>query len=112
MSNRTLIEINHDYEGRMGDGFIEALGRYLRSASRESAEALERYGARVIGMRHHSGKFILDGTPDGFPPQYLTRAAQPAGELCPKCGGTHRERYEGACDGPPRAAPPPWGMQG
>jgi hypothetical protein len=22
-------------------------------------------------MRHHADKFILDGTPDGFPPHYL-----------------------------------------
>lgn len=77
MSNRTLIEINHDHAHRLDEGFLEALGRYLASASRENAEGLERYGVRVLGMRHHSEKFILDGTPDGFPPMYLTRAIAP-----------------------------------
>lgn len=73
MSNRTPIEINHDLEGDLDFGFVPALKYYLRSASRESAEELRRYGVRVIGMRHHSGKFILDGEPDGFPVQYLMR---------------------------------------
>jgi hypothetical protein len=74
MSNRTLIEINHDFASDLTPGFVAELQFYLRSASREAAEALERYGVKVIGMRHHSGNFILDGTPDGFPVQYLTRA--------------------------------------
>jgi hypothetical protein len=71
MSNRTLIEINHDYAGHLGDGFKVALLRYLRSASAETAKDLEQFGVRVIGMRHHSGNFILDGTPEGFPVLYL-----------------------------------------
>jgi hypothetical protein len=74
MSNRTLIEINHDFYHRLDDDFVPTLNRYLRSASRETAEALELYGVRVIGMRHHSGNFILDGTPDGFPVQHLERS--------------------------------------
>jgi hypothetical protein len=73
MSNRTLIEINHDAL-EVSDGLLEALHRYVKSASRENADWLKHYGIHVIGMRHHSGNFILDGTPDGFPVQYLTRA--------------------------------------
>lgn len=74
MSNRTLIEINHDFSHRLDDDFPPALQRYLASANRETADALTRYGAHVIGMRHHSGRFVLDGTPDGFPVMYLDRA--------------------------------------
>lgn len=75
MSLRTLIEINHDFADhqRHGDGFAQVLHRYLCSANREMAEALERYGIRVLGMRHHSGNFILDGTPDGFPVKHMPR---------------------------------------
>lgn len=74
MSNRSLIEFNHDFAGDLSVEFVAALRRYLNSASRESAEGLERYGVRVVGMRHHSSSYVMDGTPDGFPPQYLTRA--------------------------------------
>lgn len=77
MSMRTLIEINHDYGDRMGD-LLPFLERYISSASRESAEELERFGVRVIGMRHHSCRFIIEGEPDGFPPHYLNNPAQPA----------------------------------
>lgn len=76
MSNRTLIEINHDFAGGLGEPFAAAVRRYLQSASLETASELEHYGVRVLGMRHHSGKFILDGDPDGFPVQFLTRAAK------------------------------------
>ena len=74
MSNRTLIEINHDFSHRLDVEFLATIDRYLASGSRDDAEALERYGVRVIGMRHHSGRFVLDGTPDGFPVMYLDRA--------------------------------------
>lgn len=61
MSNRTLLEINHDCSGaidRAPSGqFERALLRYLRSASKENAAALEPYGIRVFGMRHHSEGF-------------------------------------------------------
>jgi hypothetical protein len=74
VSNRTLIEINHDFCHALDHPkFLRDLRRYLNSASRETADALERYGVRVIGMRHHSGNFVLDGEPDGFPVQYLER---------------------------------------
>lgn len=73
MSNRSLIEINHDFCSDLGDPmFVRALQRYLRSASRENADGLRPWGARVVGMRHHSTNFIIDGTPDGFPVMHLT----------------------------------------
>lgn len=76
MSNRTLIEVNHDFCGDLSDEFVATLKRYLRSASRETAEPLRRFGIRVIGMRHHSGNFILDGEPEGFPALCLTPLGQ------------------------------------
>lgn len=70
---RTGPQGDHDFGPEAGGGeFLVRLARYLRSADRDNAEALERWGIRVIGMRHHSGNFILDGEPDGFPVQYLT----------------------------------------
>lgn len=74
MSNRSLIEINHDCTGDIGrhaDRVVALLTRYLSSASKDHAQALEFYGIRVIGMRHHSGNFIVEGEPDGFPVQHL-----------------------------------------
>lgn len=64
MSNRSLIEINHDYVGtidkaREGE-FERALLRYLRSADTDSAANLERFGVRVFGMRHHSDGFNIE----------------------------------------------------
>lgn len=57
MSNRTLIELNHDFthyvEGEP-EAFARALAAYARSASKENAEKLERWGVKVFGMRHHS----------------------------------------------------------
>jgi hypothetical protein len=63
MSNRTLIEINHDLSGvieRAPAGAVEhALLRYLRSASKENAAKLADYGIKVFGMRHHSEGFEI-----------------------------------------------------
>lgn len=63
MSNRTLIEINHDTAAFNingdGDAFIGALTSYLASGSPENAERLKRYGIRVFGMRHHSEAFRI-----------------------------------------------------
>lgn len=74
MSNRSLIEINHDFAGDLGADFMLALGRYLRSADSRNATELERWGVTVVGMRHHSEKFVIDGRAEGFPPRYLTPA--------------------------------------
>lgn len=67
MSNRTLMEFNHDHAysvERDPEGFVRAVSLYLSSGSRREAEALERYGVTVIRMRHHSDDFMV-----GLPPE-------------------------------------------
>lgn len=60
MSNRTLIEINHDYARELRTpAFLDALALYVKSASPETRERLERFGVRVFGMRHHSDGFTV-----------------------------------------------------
>lgn len=63
MSNRSLIEFNHDFSHaikRDPAGFAADLGAYLSSASPRTASILEdRYGLRVFGMRHHSDGFDI-----------------------------------------------------
>lgn len=74
MSMRTLIEINHDYSDRLDDpAFVAFLQRYLASGGAREAEQLERFGVRVVGMRHHSSKYVIKGDADGFPPTYLDK---------------------------------------
>ena len=75
MSNRTLIELNHDYQHELGSAeFAQLLRNYLGSGHKDDAVALERFGARVVGIRHHADKFIIDANADGFPPLYLKPA--------------------------------------
>lgn len=60
MSNRTLVEINHDLAHRFKDpAFLEALDRYTKSASPENAAELKKFGITVHGMRHHSESFNI-----------------------------------------------------
>jgi hypothetical protein len=60
MSNRTLVELNHDLWGKMNSAeFLAALQAYLGSASPENADRLSRYGVRIFGMRHHSEGFDI-----------------------------------------------------
>ena len=79
MSNRTLIEINHDYwahiDARPRD-FIETLQSYLSGGSGRASEALERYGIRVITLRHHSENFNIPDGAEGF-----ARTAHEGGKL-------------------------------
>jgi len=64
VSNRSFIEINHDYAGeisRAPAGTIERLLlAYLRAGSRDDADALSRYGISVLYMRHHSDAATLN----------------------------------------------------
>ena len=63
MSNRSLIEINHDFSGtvrRDQNGFLNTLLAYLGSASPENAAALAHFGIKVFGMRHHSDPYAID----------------------------------------------------
>lgn len=60
MSNRTIIEINHDCYSKINSvGFLDAIASYINSGSREDADDLERFGVRVFGMRHHSDPFSV-----------------------------------------------------
>ena len=55
MSNRTLLEINHDLGAiieRDPEGFAAAIGMLLRSGNPN--RALERFGVSVGPTRHHS----------------------------------------------------------
>ncbi len=60
MSNRTIVELNHDHSYRMNShDFLTALSRYLGSGSEEDADHLKSFGVRVFGMRHHSDPFSV-----------------------------------------------------
>lgn len=57
MSNRSLIELNHDYAHRIvanSEEFLALLQEYLASGAVHEPYKLERLGVRVIGMKHHS----------------------------------------------------------
>jgi hypothetical protein len=57
MSQRSIIEINHDVPGQVpGDQgrLYELLMRAIASGSDESWKPLERYGFRRITQCHHS----------------------------------------------------------
>lgn len=60
ISNRSLFEFNHDYWWKIESTraeFGEALQQFLASASLKNADALERFGIRWFGTRHHSDAF-------------------------------------------------------
>lgn len=60
MSNRTLIEINHDFGFRMDNPDIaRLLGRSVRSNDAQDWEKLEYFGIRKIVTRHHSDKATI-----------------------------------------------------
>lgn len=66
MSQRTIAEFNHDfcYEiKRRPDNFAGLLILALTSGSRESWEALERFGLRRVVQCHHSDdrKAVVNG---------------------------------------------------
>lgn len=67
MSIRTLIEINHDNTHDLDDRLLVVLGSYLRSGAKKRHEYdLERYGTRVISIRHHSTIYHIPADTDGF----------------------------------------------
>lgn len=67
MSIRILIEINHDKMNSLDADLIRTLESYLCSGDEERhAEALERYGIRVISSRHHSTIYHIPADTDGF----------------------------------------------
>jgi hypothetical protein len=77
MSIRTLVEFNHDCAHEISDQpleFAALLKRFLCSGSNREAEALERYGFRVVSQRHHADTFHIDNKTDGFPAKYYARS--------------------------------------
>lgn len=63
MSNRTLIEINHDLAGeieRRGPEFLAALGAHLRAIPYGKLPYELFPGARVLGARHHSEPYLIE----------------------------------------------------
>ena len=60
MSNRSLLEINHDFYGELNTiAFRDALANYVTNPSLKNQEDLEQFGVRVFGIRHHSVKFEI-----------------------------------------------------
>jgi hypothetical protein len=63
MSNRTIIEINHDYWHKIeadGDGFAQLVVDFTRACDPGIAAALrDRFGAAVLGTVHHSDKIAI-----------------------------------------------------
>lgn len=58
MSNRTLIELNHDFASHFNEyssskEILDNLTRFLRNCDKSAAENLERHGIKVIMTVHH-----------------------------------------------------------
>jgi len=64
MSNRSLIEINHDYTHRIESEpleFVRVVRECLRSGDfKRNDSELKNFGLRVFGMRHHSDGFDIN----------------------------------------------------
>lgn len=63
MSQRTIVEFNHDYAGaidRDPDGFLRAIRNMLNSGVNENEsdkrDRLDHYGVRTSPTHHHSDK--------------------------------------------------------
>ena len=57
MSNRSLLEFNHDFAHTITSKpelFMASLASFLRSADDRQMEALKRFGITWHGTRHHS----------------------------------------------------------
>ena len=63
MSNRSLIEFNHDFWSKIDadkEGFADAILEMLRSGGTRAVEGLERYGVTYAGQRHHSERATVE----------------------------------------------------
>jgi len=64
MSNRSLMEFNHDFGYAIKadpEDFIRTINSFLNSTDEETAARLRlRYGIRIFGTRHHSDAFDID----------------------------------------------------
>lgn len=63
MSNRTIIEINHDYWHKIDadkEGCAQLIVDFTRACDPDVAAALrERFGVNVLGTVHHSDKIAI-----------------------------------------------------
>lgn len=62
MSNRTIIEINHDFWPKIEAEpatFGMLIQRYTGACDPEVAEELRRFGCNVLGTVHHSDKIAI-----------------------------------------------------
>lgn len=73
MSNRSMLEFNHDYCPSSGDqeAFVHGLVLYMRSGD---PECLPR-GVTYFGMRHHSHPCPLGDPPRGWDNEILYKAS-------------------------------------
>lgn len=109
MSNRSLVEFNHDLSFRIKEdpeGFARALGFYLNSGHELHARGLDYFGVRVFGMRRHYDGFKLswgaitaseNAAPDGFQPLDMRRneaAPEKHGPCSPEQAGAAQRRRE------------------
>ena len=63
MSNRTILELNHDFAGNIArdpDGFLRAINELLNHGVTDHEcrlrDALQRFGVRTSPTHHHSAK--------------------------------------------------------
>jgi hypothetical protein len=58
MSNRTLLEFNHDHGFSIEDdpaAFVQTILEMIRAGGRpRTVDALENFGIAYVGQRHHS----------------------------------------------------------
>lgn len=57
MSNRTILEINHDYWIKIENdpvGFAQEIVTWLKGCSHDSQERLRSFGAKPLATIHHS----------------------------------------------------------
>lgn len=62
MSNRTIIEINHDLWHRIEAdpaAFGKLVADYTRACSHDIQDELRRYGCNVLATVHHSDKISV-----------------------------------------------------
>jgi hypothetical protein len=62
MSNRTILELNHDLAHRIAESpeaFGKEIAEYLRATSHDSRDRLRRFGAYTLATVHHSDKITI-----------------------------------------------------
>lgn len=72
MSNRTIVEFNHDYAGEIDrdpEGFLRAIRTMLNSGVNDTEsqkrDSLSRYGVRTSPTHHHSTQAEVVLTTEG-----------------------------------------------